>query len=93
MLKSKTLCLLIAALMLAGCAVSNPPSLQPTTPYPALDSNLAQPCPTLVVPEVADYDAWQTWVQDVVLVEYGKCGANHRRTVEAWPKAPTTAGR
>ncbi|SAI58872.1 Uncharacterised protein [Bordetella ansorpii] len=33
-----------------------------------------------------DYDAWQAWVQDQVLVLWGVCAARHRETVAAWPK-------
>jgi hypothetical protein len=35
---------------------------------------------------MADYDAWQEWVQSEVLKAYGDCAARHAATVRAWPK-------
>lgn len=78
----RRLCLIIAALILSGCAASTPP-LMPRT-VPPLDSQLAQPCPQLPEPPAGDYDAWQAWVQDQVLVAYGVCAARHRETVGAY---------
>jgi len=51
---------------------------------PPLDSELAQPCPQIPDPPAGDYDAWQAWVQDRVLVAYGVCAARHRETVGAY---------
>jgi hypothetical protein len=84
MYKLKFLWLLVASLILAGCAPSLPLLTPPTKPI--LDRSLAQPCPHLVAPDALDYDAWQVWVMDTVLREYGLCAAKHKATVEAWPK-------
>lgn len=35
---------------------------------------------------IASYDAWQTWMETVVLHAYGECAARHADTVKAWPK-------
>jgi hypothetical protein len=82
----RLLCLLAAVLMISGCA----PSQIQYVPraMPPLDSGLAAPCPPIPDPpqEPADYDAWQAWVQDQVLVLWGVCAARHRETVAAWPK-------
>ncbi|RIQ49541.1 hypothetical protein [Bordetella avium] len=82
----RILCLLVVALMLTGCAAS--PTLYVPRIVPPLDSQLATPCPELPEPpqNPADYDAWQAWVQDQVLVAYGVCAARHRATVGARPK-------
>jgi len=53
---------------------------------PPLASNLAEPCKILAVPESADYDQWQLWMQNIVLRAYGECAAKHRKIVQAWPK-------
>ena len=76
------LCLMTAVLLLSGCAALNPPLMQRTVP--PLDSQLAQLCPPLPEPPRGDYDAWQAWMQDQVLVAYGICAARHRETVEAY---------
>lgn len=47
---------------------------------------MAKPCGPLTKPAAVDYDAWQEWIQDVVLRAYGDCAARHAATVEAWPK-------
>lgn len=78
----RLLCLITAALILSGCAAS-PIRFVPRT-VPPLDSELAQPCPQIPDPPAGDYDAWQAWVQDRVLVAYGVCAARHRETVGAY---------
>ena len=81
----RNLCLLAVALTLTACGTS-PTQYVPRT-VPPLDSQLAAPC--LAIPDPPqdpdDYDAWQLWVQDQLLVAYGICAARHRVTVEAWP--------
>lgn len=79
----RLLCLMTAALMLSGCAASRTQYVQRTVP--PLDSRLSEPCQPLPDPPAGDYDAWQAWVQDQVLVAYGECAAKHRETVKAWP--------
>ncbi len=32
------------------------------------------------------YDAWQTWMETIVLKAYGTCAARHAATVKVWPK-------
>lgn len=76
------LCLMVAVLILSGCVASNPRLMQRTVP--PLDSQLAQLCPPLPEPPAGDYDAWQAWIQDHVLVAYGTCAARHRETVGAY---------
>lgn len=71
-----------AVLLLSGCAALNPPLMQRTVP--PLDSQLAQLCPPLPEPLRGDYDAWQAWMQDQVLVAYGICAARHREMVRAY---------
>ena len=78
-------CLLIASLMLAGCASSQTPLVQPT-PIPPLSSDLAAPCDPLVAPTALDYDAWLDWITQTVLPGYAACAARHAATVNAWPK-------
>lgn len=77
--------LLAAVLMLTACA----PSKTLLTPriVPPLDRSLAEQCPAIPDPpsDPGDYDAWQLWVQNEVLVRYGVCAARHRETVLAWP--------
>src|SRR5581483_8068298 len=73
----------IVCLLMTGCATSPPPLPQPTL-IPALDPALAQPCPTIPDPPKGSYDAWQQWMQDVVLKDYGDCAARHAGTVAAW---------
>ena len=79
-------CLLAAVLTISGCAAS-PTQYVPRT-IPPLDSQLAAPCPALPDPPQRpdDYDAWQLWVQDEVLVAYGVCAVRHRETVRSWPR-------
>src|SRR3569623_947380 len=84
-MRTLLLCLLTAALMLSGCA-SSPAPLVPST-KPLLDSALAADCKPLGQPDKPDdYDAWLTWMVDVVLPNYGDCAIRHRRTIEAWPQ-------
>lgn len=78
-------CLLIAALMLAGCASSPMPSPQPTK-VPALSSDLAAPCAALEAPTELDYDVWLSWATQTVLPAYAICAKRHADTVQAWPK-------
>ena len=78
----RNLCLLIAALMLSGCATSKPRSTPPTRP--PLDSALAAPCPAVEKPESPDYDVWQVWAINL-LRQYAECAARHAKTVQAWP--------
>lgn len=83
----RNLCLLIAALMISGCATSEPPLTLPTRPAarPPLDSRLAEPCPPVPYPEADDYDAWQAWAVGLVGV-YADCRARHGAAVEAWSR-------
>ena len=75
--------LLIAALILSGCATSTPQSTPPTKA--SLDSALAAPCPHIERPAAADYDVWQAWAIDL-LHQYAECAARHAKTVQAWPQ-------
>lgn len=80
------LCLLAVALMLTGCGASR--TLYVPRAVPLLDSGLAAPCPEIADPpqDPRDYDKWQVWVQDVVLMAYGVCAKRHQATVAAWPR-------
>lgn len=80
----RSLCLLIVALMISGCASCPTPSTLPSEPLP-LDSALAADCVVPDAPTVASYDVWQEWIT-VVLASLGDCAARHRKTVEAWPR-------
>ena len=82
-MRKTNLFLLIVALMLAGCAVSPKPLPPPSKPQ--LDSSLAAGCVIPDVPEVADYDVWQAWVQGSVLPALVTCAIRHAKTVAAWP--------
>lgn len=55
-------------------------------PAPPLEARLAEPCAQLPYPDEVDFDAWQAWLVDVVLRNYGDCAAKHREMVQAWPK-------
>lgn len=79
----RSLYLLIAALILSGCATSTPQSTPPTRS--SLDSALAAPCPAIERPTADDYDAWQAWSIEL-LRQYAECAARHAKTVQAWPK-------
>jgi hypothetical protein len=79
----RTASLLVAALMMFGCASSTPPLTPPTRPL--LDASLAEPCTPIPRPLVSDYDEWLNWSLDL-LQKYGVCAARHAKTVEAWPK-------
>jgi hypothetical protein len=67
-LKNADPCLLIAVLMLTGCGILQTRYV-PRVVFP-LDSGLAAPCPDIPDPpqDPANYDEWQVWLQDVVLV-------------------------
>jgi hypothetical protein len=76
-------CLTAVVLTLYGCAHSKPPLPRP---IPPLDQSLAQPCPSIPDPGAPSYDAWQEWIQGVVLPSYADCAARHAATVNAWPR-------
>ena len=78
----RSLCLLIAALTISGCASCPTPSTLPNA-LPPLDSGLAAPCVVPDAPTDADYDVWQDWMT-VVLAALGDCAARHRKAVELW---------
>lgn len=80
----RLLYLLVAVLMMSGCAASQTQYVPRIVP--PLDSRLAEPCSQIPDPpqDPHDYDAWQAWVQDHVLVAYAVCAARHRETVQAW---------
>ena len=80
MRKRTVLCLLIAVLILSGCASSPMPS-QP--PIPPLDSSLAADCKALPEPPEGDYDELTDWMVDVIGM-YGECAGRHRATVGLW---------
>lgn len=72
-------CLMVACLILSGCACFGKPS---PPRMPPLDQSLARLCEPIEMPE-ADYDRWLEWAVDHV-AKYGQCAARHRATVEAW---------
>lgn len=79
------LCLLIVALMTAGCGLLPQPPAPSTKPL--LDQALAAPCKANGLPKLAnDYDSWQEWVEEVVLKNYADCALRKQGIVEAWPK-------
>lgn len=82
----RNLFLLAVALTLTACGAS-PTQYVPRT-VPPLDSQLAAPCPPIPDPpqNPDDYDAWQLWVQDQVLVPWAICARRHMETVNAWPR-------
>lgn len=80
----RSLCLLIASLMLSGCGSLERLWTPPTKRQP-LDTKLAQPCPKLDYPQTDDYDVWQAWIVRA-LGEYGKCAGSKAEIVEAWDK-------
>jgi len=79
----RSLSLLIAALMLSGCATSTRHSMPPTRP--SRDSALAAPRPPVARPYADDFDAWQVWAIEM-LQQYAECAARHSKTVQVWPK-------
>ena len=81
MRRKTVLSLLIAVLILTGCASSPKPSIQPTVP--PLDSSLAADCKALPTPPDGDYDELTGWMVDVIGL-YGECAARHRATVKVW---------
>ena len=83
--KLKSLYLLIAVLMTAGCATSKAPLMPPTRQQAQLDSKLAEPCAVIPYPDSQDFDVWQLWAQQL-LTAYGECAGRHAETVKAWPK-------
>lgn len=85
MRRKTVLSLLIASLILTGCASSPMPS-QP--PIPPLDSSLAADCKPLPVPPEGDYDDLTGWIVDVIGL-YGECAARHRTVVNMWLKTGT----
>ncbi|MCZ4065664.1 hypothetical protein NB636_02095 [Oxalobacter aliiformigenes] len=80
MRRKTILSLLIAVLMLTGCASSRMPS-QPQ--IPPLDSSLAAECKALPEPPDGDYDELTGWMLDVIGL-YGECAARHRAIVGLW---------
>ena len=82
MFRKQILSLLIAVLMVTGCASSGMPS-QP--PIPPLDSSLAADCSLLPEPPEGSYDKLTGWMVEVVGM-YGDCAARHRATVKVWDK-------
>lgn len=82
MRRKTVLSLLIAVLMLTGCASSRMPS-QPQ--IPPLDSSLAKDCPALPAPPDGDYDELTGWMVDVIGM-YGECAARHKAVVKLWQK-------
>ena len=80
MRRKTVLSLLIASLMLTGCASSRMPS-QP--PIPPLDSSLAAECNPLPEPPDGDYDELTSWMVDVIGL-YGECAGRHKATVGLW---------
>ena len=80
MFRKQILSLLIATLMLTGCASSKMPS-QPQ--IPPLYSSLASDCSRLPEPPGGSYDDLMIWMLDVIGM-YGDCAARHRATVKAW---------
>lgn len=81
MRRKTVLSLLIAVLMLTGCASSPMLSIQPTVP--PLDSRLAADCKALPEPPDGDYDELTGWMVDVIGM-YGECAARHSATVKVW---------
>ena len=85
MRRKTVLSLLIAILILTGCASSKMPSqLQ----IPPLDSSLAADCKPLPIPPDGDYDDLTGWMIDVIGL-YGECAARHRTVVNMWFKMGT----
>lgn len=73
--------LLIAILMLTGCATVTPP-LRPIT-LPALDQVLALDCDEVPVSAAPDYDAWQR-ENAAMLAVLSDCAIRHHQTVRAY---------
>ncbi|SUA91953.1 Uncharacterised protein [Pandoraea pulmonicola] len=82
-MRKTSLSLLIAVLMLVGCAVSPKPLPLPSKPQ--LDSSLAADCTIPDEPVEPDYDVWLVWVQQDLLGALVDCALRHARTVAAWP--------
>lgn len=82
MRRKTVLSLLIAVLILTGCASSKMPS-QP--PIPPLDSSLAADCKLLPEPPEGDYDDLTGWMVDVIGL-YGECAARHKSVVDLWER-------
>ena len=79
----RSLCPLIAALMLTGCATETTRSV-PTT-LPALDQSLATDCREIEPSTALDYDAWQA-EDAAILAALADCAIRHRKLVKAWPR-------
>ncbi len=53
---------------------------------PLLDQSLAEPCHPNGKPAREDYDAWQAWMEEVVLKNYADCAIRKQGVVDAWPR-------
>ena len=80
MRRKTILSLLIAVLMLTGCASSK---MQYVQQMPPLDSSLAADCKPLPEPPDGDYDELTGWMMDVIGM-YGECAGRHRAIVKTW---------
>jgi hypothetical protein len=81
-------CLLVAALMMYGCAAVTPPLMLTTTP--ALDQSLAAPCLEVKRSTSLDYDVWDAeWAEAMRVL--ADCAIRKRKIVEAWPAPKVTA--
>ena len=68
--------------MLTGC---NPSIKQSTLQISPLDESLARPCKQLSKP-ADNYDDWQRWFVEEVLVVYTECGIDKNKIVQEWNK-------
>lgn len=80
----RSLCPLIAALMMSGCVGVTPPS-KPIT-YPELDQYLARDCDQIQPSTQKNYDVWQN-EDEIILAALSDCAIRHRKLVQAWPRS------
>lgn len=69
-------------LLLAACSRT-----LSVTPTPALQANLAQPCPPLPLPPDPLLDPERAMWEAATIALYGDCADRHQATVKAWPSA------
>jgi hypothetical protein len=66
-----------------ACAACSTAALPP--PTPALEANLAQPCPPLPSPPLVLVDPDRAAWENKLIALYGDCADRHFHTVAAWP--------
>lgn len=76
MLKLKSLCLLIAVLILSGCCASTRGYVRPTLP-----ANLSEPCPSISELHTESWDELSKAYIELVFL-YAECANKHKGAVD-----------